>query len=127
MADISIIAIKLSFNGEFYMKSWIKSFSAKGAMVNAMVMTALLSATDGYSEGIVAAIKTNIASGTVVNLLVSGAIFGAAFMAAIDLYNAVFAADGKIWSAVLKLLSWIVLAVYWPDLVQALMTATKFQ
>ena len=109
------------------MKSWIKSFSAKGAMVNAMVMTALLSATDGYSEGIVAAIKTNIASGTVVNLLVSGAIFGAAFMAAIDLYNAVFAADGKIWSAVLKLLSWIVLAVYWPDLVQALMTATKFQ
>lgn len=106
------------------MKSWLKNSVHS---VNAAVLTTILSAEQAFgAEGTSASLKTAIdkaMSSGIVSLLVTGSCIAMGVLEAIKIWKAMFGGGGDIWKDVLALLGWIIFAVYWKDLLGALMAA----
>lgn len=106
------------------MKSWLKNSVHS---VNAAVLTTILSAEQAFGAGekgiLTTGLNTVLAS-TVVGVLVTGSCIAMGILEAMKIWKSMFSGSGgDIWKDVLALLGWIVFAVYWKDLLTAMMAA----
>lgn len=109
------------------MKSWLKN---PVHSVNMAALATILSAERALAAGSASTTKglmdkiTAMADKPVITLLVTGSCVAMGMLKAIDIWKAMFGGGGDgIWKDVLALLGWIILGVYWQDLLATLMAA----
>jgi hypothetical protein len=103
------------------MKSWKNKFLS---LFNVLSIGLVLSATEAFGAGDLKSSITTALDSAILSTLISGAALVLGALEAFNIWKAMFnGGDSNLWTSVIKLLGWIIFAIYWKTMLISLMGA----